>query len=146
MNLDDYDKIPCSAKEARAWMNQGNFCTTENHSELFHRLSRVRNEIEWSVDGDGWRYKESGTLLCNWFKLVPKSERCSQCGTWLRAEKQNCSYCDKPTAKPDRFAAIETLIDLNNFIFTDPKHFEKSIQWFFKQFARAIVELVEKEK
>ena len=71
LNLDDYDRIPCSAKEAWEYMNSGKYCFAGNSIARTEgwQLQRL------SVCDSSWvLFILSSTEAMNhdWFKLVPK--------------------------------------------------------------------------
>lgn len=135
MDLDDYDKIPCSEHE----YDDG----------LFTRV-KVIQEL-------------NGFCKAHYFKLVPKKkeEHCAVCkrlaprwdsvGRCLACAAEDfrlcvCgrkfsgpgAFCSSACVKPDRFAAIDAIIE---GIYGEPLN--KSD---FRELARAIVDLLEKEK
>jgi len=189
LNLDDYDKIPCSAKEAADWMREGNYCSIvpEVSGVIVYRLTN--GELEFYSEGR-WiitRVSVSGIMSFDWFKLVPKKFECVHCSERGR----RCNYCaeaerqrqltniSKPEgrdfsekalvekanadqaefvrnlqkkheelyqkavqAKPDRFAAIDALIEEYT---TKAAYSQAENRQFNQKYARAIVKILEEK-
>lgn len=149
MNIDDYDMIPCSAKEAYSEMVRGGYATSSK-ALLPMRIWAGKIQQYWKGAWDqGAQIITIGRLGDDWFKLAPKQPgKCEDCGT-ARTGKEHkwCGACyrrrmDK-IIKDDRFAVLDTLIE-EHFAMEcwDPDIAKNR----FKQITRAIVELIEKEK
>lgn len=173
MKLDDFDKIPCSAKEAYEWMNAGNHCVGK---DCIFRV--VDNEIHYYyAKGFAWSkynplYGFIELLAKDWFKLVPKKREVQDVNLDRLAYRdidpakilglRNPAYdriiekqkeheelyrkaVQAQEKKPDRFAEVDALIKELPGILDLPSHDYSLVHWH-KKFARAIVELIEKGK
>jgi hypothetical protein len=153
-NLDDYDKIPCSAKEAYDWMTTGRYASAD---ALIYRVDI--QILQYFGINDNWKVDHaSATRLISrdWFKLVPKKkeqDRWADADRYAFTEGRNFSEKERdvstsPTLyipKPDRFAEVNNLTHELIGILELPSHNYSLAHWQSK-FARAIVNLIEREK
>lgn len=132
MNISDYDKIPCSAKEAMQHMRNGGLAT---NGYLFAKLSHGQlmyfssEDSRWHCDCDA----KENLLSQDWFKLVPK-------------KKEYDPYLNiyRPTPKPDRFEKIDRVCD-EIACCSDTRNIGP-LSLELRKLSRAIVDLIEKEK
>lgn len=109
MNLDDYDKIPCSAKEY------------------------LKTDCTLMIEVGG---------KTEWFKLVPKRKEfdCGACGFRDGVSGDSCRKC----IKPDRFAEVDAVsLEIAKLAAPD---FAGTVTLRLRDFARAIVDLIEEKK
>lgn len=143
MNLDNYDKIPCSAKEACDWMSKGNFCVEEINQWLPMRINS--RQVEYQKCGGEWEPNPIlNTMTCDWMKLVPK-RGLSEMVVEAAAKASNKQFAEGRnfSDRPGRFAAIDKMVDVHYGSDLESYPHDRKLM---KAFARAIVELIEGER
>lgn len=160
MNLDDYDKIPCSAKEAWRWMETfGNYCQQERFDTSIVRIGANRRFEDKFIDepDEAWSvYNTPGLLAYDWYKLVPKKKKDYAVDTAKLAlldEQQRRVALEIEKAERDRTKNIDVMraweaIDVlcSNIAWNSNTNNRSTLTLLLRDFARAIVKVIEEKK